>query len=1516
MKSLFMKINYLNFLFIGLLLISAGSAYAQSLLWAKGIGGGGADYGNDVVTDAAGNIYITGYFSTSADFDSDSAILNLISNGGHDMLLTKYNSAGNLLWVKSIGGVGSDWGTSVALDLYGNIFIVGHFSDTVDFDSGTGTNPLISSGGIDIFLAKYDSSGNYLWANSIGGAGGDFAKEIAIDIMGNVYLTGYFEQTVYFNPSIVIDSLITFGHQDIFLAKYHSSGTYLWANQVGGLGIDFGNSLTTDISGNVYLSGQFEFNLYFHIGGGPTLASHGGLDIFIVKYDSMGSYLWAKNFGGSGSDVGNCVIVDSLENVYLAGYFNNTLLGTGLTTLISSGMNDGLLLKLDANGNYLWGAKLGGAADDISRSIALDLANNLYVSGEFSGQTVFETNTGTINLLSSGGKDVFLAKYDSSGFCIWANAIGGTGNEGCGNLHLDIGGNVFIAGSYEGVVDFDAGIGLKNMTSLGSVDIFVTKYKELTTDAGINLLSPVGTLPSTGSTVNVQVVIYNCGFNILTSAEIGYQINNGIPVIANWSGSLTREQSDTFTFNTNLLIPNQNFTLKTWIQNPNNSGSDLNSSNDTTSRSYCLSLAGNYTIGGLNANFLTFQQAVDAINCGGISAPVTFQLFPGNYGGGYILEFDGDFGLTIISQTGNAGDVYFGGILNGASIRLRRISNVNLEAISIVGSATQTDTRYGIAVDNSSNVKISRCIINDVSGNHLYSTMLIHISGASDSILINNNEFKEADYGVFSFGSGIRSGIYITDNYFTDIYHTPISLQGQSTSIPIERIYIQENVVNNQNIPSVNTSGRGFSLTNTTNFSISNNFIFGKLGFASLYLSNFSNTGPDMNRVFNNIFDVSFSDLVPKAILLAGNAAGGSDYVEIYYNTFKVQVTSNTTTHNGAFYVQGGTPSNPAINGIKFKNNVLQVSSGDTSGHTPPNFRSWYIALAIQRNVLESSNNDYFFPTASEFARVNSPATNFDSLSTWQSNSGLDSNSFQTDPLFSSPELIPMLTSPLRYAATIIPIIGLDINGYLRSSLLPTIGANELCETTYQSITREICSGSSITFGGQALSTAGSYNHLYTASNGGCDSVINLTLLIAPPDSTQLSASICQGDIYMFASQNLTIAGYYHHTFSTAAGCDSVVSLSLSVNSLLSTTVSATICAGNSYSFGGQTITTAGTYQDTLISLNGCDSVVTLTLSVYPVNQTSAAAGICPGNSYLFGGQNLTTAGTYNHTYQNVLGCDSNVTLVLSINPIHQETATVGFCLGGTYQFGSQTLSLPGTFLHTFQNSSGCDSVVTLTLFIDSSLSPTANRAVAICAGNSYTFAGQQLTTAGSYTALISATGCDSLITLNLSIHSIDTAVTVSQFTLLALADSNTSAYQWLNCATNSLIANATNRQYTVTVNGSYAAIVTQNGCTDTSSCYEIIGVGIAEPAGLKALQLYPNPANGLVYLSFELEKATTFQLKVRDSRGRLVYERQHSETQGSTVLELPLEQLAEGIYTILLETPQGTAIRKLVKTK
>ena len=409
-------------------LLPGTSAFCQTFEWANqplvSSTFGGSDEGRAVAKDASGNVYVTGFFAGTADFDPGAGTANLSSAGGQDIFIAKYNASGNYVWANRIGGASNDIAYAIALDGSGNVHVTGYMQGSnVDFDPGAGTANLSSVGGRDIFIAKYDASGNYLWANRMGGTSSEVGYGIALDGSGNVHITGAFlSTTADFDPGVGTANLSNAGNDDIFVAKYDASGNYLWAGRTGGTNSDIGYGIAVDGSGNVHVTGSFQgSNVDFDPGAGTAnRSSAGNHDIFIAKYDVSGNYLWANRVGGASIDDGYGITLDGSGNVYATGAFLGANVdfdpGAGTANLSSVGNINMFIAQYDASGNYIWANRTGSV---IARGngLASDGSGNVLATGYFQGSdTDFDPGAGTANLSSGcGNRDAFAMRLSSAG---------------------------------------------------------------------------------------------------------------------------------------------------------------------------------------------------------------------------------------------------------------------------------------------------------------------------------------------------------------------------------------------------------------------------------------------------------------------------------------------------------------------------------------------------------------------------------------------------------------------------------------------------------------------------------------------------------------------------------------------------------------------------------------------------------------------------------------------------------------------------------------------------------------------------------------------------------------------------------------------------------------------------------------------------------------------------------------------------------------------------------------------
>ncbi|BBO33221.1 SBBP repeat-containing protein [Lacipirellula parvula] len=375
------------------------------LEWSRQFGTAGEDRAYAIATDLLGNAYITG--------DTRGSLAAPLS-GISDAFLSKFDASGNRVWTAQLGSTGGERSYGVATDGVGSVYISGA-------TGGSLNGPQAGFG--DAILSRYTTDGVLLWSRQLGTASADVSNAVAVDGIGNVFISGYTEDT--FNGPHV-------GLQDAFLAKYDVAGNRIWTRQLGTKQLDSSLGLAVDGLGNVYTTG-------FTGGDLVNGTNHVELDAFLAKYDADGNRLWIKQLGQLVDTTtairSNGVTYDNLGNVYLTGFVGGEFAGP------SAGVDSAFLCKFDANGNLLWKAQLAAGEGAQGQGVATDGQGNVYISGAASGD---------LQGPSAGLSDMFLSKFDQAGNRLWTMQLGSAETDFASGVSADFQGNVYITGFTSG----------------------------------------------------------------------------------------------------------------------------------------------------------------------------------------------------------------------------------------------------------------------------------------------------------------------------------------------------------------------------------------------------------------------------------------------------------------------------------------------------------------------------------------------------------------------------------------------------------------------------------------------------------------------------------------------------------------------------------------------------------------------------------------------------------------------------------------------------------------------------------------------------------------------------------------------------------------------------------------------------------------------------------------------------------------------------------------------------------
>ncbi len=514
----------ITFILCANVMAGAPIAFAEeaTLEFAVGFGGSTSPDGiNAIAVDANGNIYTTGVFVGTVDFDPGAGIDNRTSAGGsRDIFVQKLDANGNLVYVWTFGDTAVDFGTAITVDDSGNVYVGGSFRGTVDFDPGVGAANRTSTGEEDIFILKLDSAGDFSYVAAVQGVDQKRVSDLVLDNGGSVYATGYFSGSADFDPSVVVDTRTSAGGNDIYVLKLDAAGGLVFAQTMGGVDSDIGHGIALDSMGSIYTTGCFAGTADFDPGVGVENLSGTGLDnIYVQKLDSTGANVYARAMSGAGGEnCGLAIAVDSAGNTYSVGHFSNTVdfdPGAGNANVTTNGFLDAYLLHLDASGNFSNVYTIGDLDADVARAIKIDSDGNILIAGDFASGTFnvnvdFDPSADTFLLTGNGTADAFFLKLDSGGDFVCAAALGGAQSDGASAIALGPMDEIHVAGEFRSTADFDPGAAVASLSSNGGSDAYIAKF---------SLFEPAPAMPMHGKWI-LLVIISALTFMVIRDTPI------------------------------------------------------------------------------------------------------------------------------------------------------------------------------------------------------------------------------------------------------------------------------------------------------------------------------------------------------------------------------------------------------------------------------------------------------------------------------------------------------------------------------------------------------------------------------------------------------------------------------------------------------------------------------------------------------------------------------------------------------------------------------------------------------------------------------------------------------------------------------------------------------------------------------------------------------------------------------------------------------------------------------------
>jgi hypothetical protein len=434
------------------------SAGAQSLThrWSQYYGDADNQNARAVATDADGNIIIAGEFMTWINLGGGS----MLSEGGYDIFLAKFDSDGHHIWSEQFGDASSQYVSGLAVTSSGDILLCGSFFGSVNFGGFTHT----SAGGQDAYVAKFTPGGARIWSGSYGDASEQICRSVAVGNGGKTYLIGYFAGTIDLGGG----PLTSAGSYDVWLAELDgSSGSHIWSRRFGDASPQIGWGVDVTAQGAVAIIGHAQGSIDF---GGGSLMCAGGYDMFVARFSAGGVHQWSHLYGDSDSQTGIGVRIDDATNeISVLGQFSGAIdLGGG--PLVSAGNTDICLARLTATGAHTWSRRFGGTHPEYPRGIDVTPEGAIATTGFFEGTCDF----GGGPLTSAGDKDIFIATYDDDGSHVTSQRFGDDTTQVAQSIAFDPDGDLVNVGGFMGTVNF----GGNPLTSYGLMDAYLVKFSD------------------------------------------------------------------------------------------------------------------------------------------------------------------------------------------------------------------------------------------------------------------------------------------------------------------------------------------------------------------------------------------------------------------------------------------------------------------------------------------------------------------------------------------------------------------------------------------------------------------------------------------------------------------------------------------------------------------------------------------------------------------------------------------------------------------------------------------------------------------------------------------------------------------------------------------------------------------------------------------------------------------------------------------------------------------------------
>ncbi|NQY10704.1 MAG: SBBP repeat-containing protein [Flavobacteriales bacterium] len=1141
-----------------LLTMLSTQVLALDFEWAISTGGPNSDQGGAIITDSIGNVYAMGRFTGTVDFDPGTGVYNMTSGNGNSVTsyIQKSDKDGNFIWAKALDGTDLIVALSLALDRSGNICLTGLFRGTADLDPDAGVFNVTSVGSDDIFTLKLNNDGEFLWGHAMGSVGGDRGNDIITDTDGNIFVIGWYHYTIDLDPGLAESIFTAPGEQDLFVQKLDSDGNLIWVKTVQGTADIRGYAIDIDEDGNTYTTGYFNGTPDFDPGTGTTnLSSNGAQDIYILKLNDLGNLVWVKQIGGTDSEEASDLTLDDDGNILITGFFEGTVdFNPGFFVpfnLTSNGSKDAYVAKYSANGNFIWANSIGGSSFDYGNRIGTDKLANVFVVGTFYSDTVdLDPGADSIWVYPKGSIDIYIQKFNSDGELSWAKQIGGTGIDQPNNMTVDFNNNVYVTGFYHNTIDMNPGSEIFNLTSNGGYDAFILKLSQAPPDSTTDVITACDSYTWVNGTTYYSTTSTPT-YTLVNSQGADSIVSLNLTINKSSSSTNVIHACTDYTWLDGITYDSNNYAAI--YTTTNASGCDsvitLNLTIDNR-RNVDIELAWAKSDGGTDYDTGEF---IDIDNSGNI---ITAGAFNGT------IDFDPSANVFNLTAEAGYSDVYI----------KKTDSDGNLIWAKSISSTTWIGVK-DMTIDNNGNILLTGEVNDTADVDPSADTAQLISNGAQDVYVL-----KLDPDGNFLWASS--NGGTASDGW------SSISTDNNGNVYVAGTIYVSDTVDFDPGVGEAYLNDGGPFIQK---FDADGNFIWIKglsdgepnvgSGVASMDLDSEGNvivvgtyTGDVDFELGNNSIALSsvdgFQDIFivkcsPEGNLIWAKSVGGSRN-EGFYSHVTIDNEDNVIV-TGDFEGVADLDPGPGVFEVVAGNMddifILKLNSaGDFIWGGEMNGPNGDIPYAI---ATDSSNNIYsvgrywysldFDPGFSEFI-LTSTATNGyiqkldpDGNFEWAKNIGENSAAVGNDLAFDSNDNL-YITGVFSYTA--------DLDPTEDSLIFTAIGSADAFiiklspVRTGNQIDPIVACNSYTWINGVTYTESNNTANFITSNSMGCDSLVQLNLTILKSDSSTYTISACDSYTWIDGVTYTESNNVAQYILTNSAGCDSVVTLDLTINTL------------------------------------------------------------------------------------------------------------------------------------------------------------------------------------------------------------------------------------------------------------------------------------------------------------------------------------------------------------------------------